>query len=62
MFTEQLSCYSVPLVFMLLFLYQLRLQSGKTAQEPAGRGRLARLPWRYNHIRVQILPVLVGVS
>ena len=67
MFTEQLSCYSVPLVFMLLFLYQLRFQSGKTAPQIESRPAVEDLLGcrgvtitsgrKYQHIR----PVLVEV-
>ena len=67
MFSKQLSWYSVPsftsclhdFVFVFVFVFvsvevQVRKDSSSD-RELAGRGRLAQLPWRQNHIRVQVL-------
>ena len=64
MFSEQLTCYSVPsftsclyafvLVFVFMFVSaEVRVRKDSSSdREPAGRGRLAQLPWR--QIRVQV--------
>ena len=63
-FPEQLSSYSVPsftsclyaFVFVFVFKFvsvEVRVRKDSSSdREPAGRGRLAQLPWR--QIRVQV--------